>query len=367
MSDILPKAALVTIDYPPERGGVARYLGSLVRELGEDIDVFVPKGHETDGPGSVYGVPMYAGFGPWKWRRMIKLFRNIGRDGYSVSLISHVLPVGTAAWLAKKMGGPEYVVLLHGLDLRLAISTPVRRWLTRRILKGAKHIVVNSNVVALELMAFDASFVPKTVTPGVDSFDVGDKNLARQKAMVADDEFVILAVTRHVPRKGLDRLIEALGFMPKEAKLVIIGDGKDRPRLERIASHFPGRVRFLTQASDAERDLWYAAADIFALPVRDDGKDIEGFGIVYLEAAMAGLPVLAGDSGGAKEAIEDQTTGYLINPHDPREIADAVKYLMKDQSLRERLGQAGRERALRDFRWHERGLQFRGMLFDEQV
>lgn len=366
MTEILPKAALVTIDYPPERGGVARYLGSLVRELGEDIDVFVPKGHAVEGPGSVYAVPMFS-WGIWKWRPMIRLFRNIGRDGYSVALVSHVLPVGTAAWIASHFGGPEYVVLLHGLDLRLATRTPFHRWLVRRILKKAKKIVVNSNVVAQELLGFDASFVPKIVTPGVDPISLPTRAEARQSAGLADQDFIVLAVTRHVPRKGLDRLIEALGFLPDKVKLVLIGDGHDRPRLERIASHFQGRVRFLTQAEDQERDFWYAAADIFALPVRDDGKDIEGFGMVFLEAAMAGLPVLAGESGGAIEAIEDQVTGYLINPHNPREIAEAIKWLMKDEALRARMGQAGKERAEREFRWHERGEEFREILFDETL
>ncbi len=366
MNDLIPKAALVTIDYPPERGGVARYLGALVRELGEDIDVFVPKGHPVDGPGSVYAVPMYTR-GRWKWRPMIGLFRNIGRDGYSVALVSHVLPVGTAAWIASFFGGPEYVVLMHGLDLRLAIRTPFHRWLVRRILKKAKQIVVNSNVVAQELLGYDASFVPKIVTPGVDPINLPDRSEAKAAAGLPDTDFVVLAVTRHVPRKGLDRLIESLGFLPPSVKLVIVGDGQDRSRLERIAAHFPGRIRFITQAGDQERNFWYAAADLFALPVRDDGNDIEGFGMVFLEAAMAGLPVLAGESGGAVEAIEDQVTGYLVNPHDPRIIAEAIAWLMKDESLRKQMGLSGKERAEREFRWHERGEEFRRILFDEQI
>lgn len=114
------------------------------------------------------------------------------------------------------------------------------------------------------------------------------------------------------------------------------------------------RVRFIHEADDAERNAWYAASDAFALPVRDEGDDVEGFGIVFLEAALAGLPSVAGRSGGAPEAVLDGETGLLVDSTDPQAIAGAVQRLRADPELRRRLGRTGCERGLRDFRWEDR-------------
>jgi phosphatidylinositol alpha-1,6-mannosyltransferase len=355
------KVALITLDYPPERGGVARYLGNLVALSNGLVDVFVNHGHLSEGPGHVEHVRLLAR-GPFSWRPMIGFMRGLKKSGYDQILVSHLLPVGTAAWIAKKIGGLPYSVIVHGLDLRLAQSNTRKTWLARQILRDATNVISNSRAIAAEINAFEPSIYPKVITPGAEPFTLPAREDARRVIGLGEKEFVLLAVSRHVQRKGLDRLIESLGFMPKDVKLTIIGDGPDRARIETIAWRFRDRVRLLTTATDLERNLWYAAADVFVLPVREEPADVEGFGIVFLEAALAGLPVIAGKSGGTPEAIVDGVTGLLVDPHNPREIAEAVKALYDRPDIGRKFGDAGKLRALRDFRWEDRAQRFRQIL-----
>lgn len=353
--------ALVTLDYPPERGGIARYLGNLVALSNGMIDVFVDTGHPSEGPGHVEHARLFAR-GPFAWHPMIGFMRRLKKIGYDQVLVSHLLPVGTAAWIASKLGGLPYSIIVHGLDLRLAQINRRKSWLTRKILKNAQNVIANSRAIAAEINAFEPSIFPKVVTPGAEPFIIPERGDARRVIGLPENAFVLLAVTRHVQRKGLDRLVESLGFMPKDVHLVIIGDGPDRGRIETLAWRFRDRVRFLTNATDLERNLWYAASDVFILPVREEPADVEGFGIVFLEAALAGLPVIAGKSGGTPEAIVDGVTGLLVDPHNPREIAEAVKALYDRPDIGRKFGEAGKLRALRDFRWEDRAQIFRQIL-----
>ncbi len=347
------RLALVTLDYPPERGGVARYLGNLVEASHGTIDVFVNEAHQVAGPGHVERARLVRTAWP-AWWPMVPVIRGFRRRGYSSVLVSQALPCGTAAWLARLAGGLPYAAILHGLDLRLALRSRRKTWLLRRILRGARLVIANSRVVADELKTLDARLAPLVITPGVEPIEFPPREAARRDLGVADETFQLLAVTRLVPRKGLDRLLDAMQLLPEDVRLTIIGDGQDRERLASIAAPLGERVCFLREADDAERDAWYAAADVFALPVRDEGDDVEGFGIVFLEAALAGLPSVAGASGGAVEAVADGETGLLVDPHDPQAIAGAIQRLRADPGLRRRLGRAGRERAKRDFRWEDR-------------
>ncbi len=351
------KIALVTLDYPPERGGVARYLGNLVQASSGLIDVFVNRTHQCSGPGHVQGAfLLHEGFVSW-WP-MVEFIRSLKKQ-YSSVLVSHALPVGTAAWLAYQAGGPSYAVVLHGLDLRLALTSKRKAWLLKRVLRGAHAIFANSAFVAAEILAFDDTLKPFVLTPGVEPIAYPSRDEARQALGLLEDEQIILGVGRLIPRKGFDHLIGAMRTLPETAKLVIIGDGYDQHRLDEAAKLVKNRVRFISHASDQERNRWYAASDIFALPVREDNEDVEGFGIVYLEAALAGLPCVAGKSGGAPEAVVDGETGLIVDSQSPDAIADALRKLLQDTELRRRFGHAGKARAQSAFRWDTRWEQLR--------
>ncbi len=355
------RLALITLDYPPERGGVARYLGNLVQESRGMIGVFVNGTHQAIGPGHVEVVPMVRTMKP-AWWPMVPLMRSLGRRGYDQVLVSHALPCGTAALIAKMLGGLPYSVLMHGLDLRLALRTGRKRFLLKYILSHAKAVFVNSEAVASEVRDFHPKIKPVVITPGVEPMSFPPRDGSRTSFGIAEDSIVILSVTRLISRKGIDRLIEAMKSLPSHVQLVVIGDGADRERLATQAASLGERFRILSHVEDSERDAWYAAADIFAMPVRDEGDDVEGFGIVFLEAALAGLPVVVGKSGGAVEAVNDGETGLLVEPNDLSALVDALKRLEGDANLRKQMGAAGRARAMAEFRWDARWDKMRQVL-----
>ncbi len=351
----MKKIALVTLDYPPQQGGVARYLWNLAKALGEaTVTVFVDRTHpvSVDAPAEKVRLFVPGPFGWWMSIIQIWLMRSRGFEGV---MVSHVLPLGTAALIARCLGGLPYIVLLHGLDARLAKKTPMKRWLFRQVLKRAKLVLVNSQRAGEEVHSIIKGQPFRVLLPAVEQeIKLPEKTASRAKLGVEAGELLVLSVARLVPRKGIDRLIESMSFVDPSIRLVILGDGSDRERLDRHAQHFGKRVQFVSNTSDQEKHEWYAAADLFALPVREEEDDIEGFGIVFLEAALFGLVAIAGNSGGVPEAVLDGVTGLLVDPHHPRRIADAIEALRKDTQLKKRLGEAARERALKDFRWEDR-------------
>lgn len=346
------KIALVTLDYPPETGGVANYLSHLVREADGHIDVFVNLSHSTTGPGRVEAIHLIAK-GPWPWRPSVSSIRSLKTVPYDHVLISHLLPLGTAALLARMMGGLPYSLFIHGLDLRLAMAHPRKKYIAKYVIRQAEHVFTNSESIASEIRSF-SDVTPEVITPGAEEHKTADRAEARKRLGIDENASIVLAVGRLVPRKGFDHLIDALRYLPTDRQLVILGDGNDRQRLEELARPFSKQVTWITDADDETRDLWYSAADVFALPVRDEGSDVEGFGIVFLEAAAHGLPVIAGKSGGAVEAIKDGKTGLLVDPENSQQIAEQIEYLFMHKDTREEMGRAGRERVHTDFSWRER-------------
>jgi phosphatidylinositol alpha-1,6-mannosyltransferase len=172
------------------------------------------------------------------------------------------------------------------------------------------------------------------------------------------DRPTIVTIARLEDRyKGHDVMIRALALVRErvpDAQWVVVGDGSLRAELEQQAHSqgVAGSVRFLGRVSDEERDLWLRRADVLAMPSRlpEDGQAGEGFGIVFLEAAAYGKPVLAGNVGGALDSVSDGETGLLVDPRDPRAVAGAIVTLLLDRELAARLGAAGAARA-RNFAW----------------
>ena len=219
---------LVTLDYPPERGGVARYLGNLIRVAAGGIEtVYVPEEHACVGPGQVVNARFVWPHWP-RWAPLLLFFKRLGKQtSVPLVFISHVLPVGTAAWMTSFFGGPRYAILLHGLDLRLAVSSRRKRFLLKYILKRARAVFTNSGFVAQEVRAVFPELAPITVSPGVEPQMFVDREVARTHFLISRETIQLLAVTRLVPRKGIDRLIEALAFLPPQIHLTVIGRGTD--------------------------------------------------------------------------------------------------------------------------------------------
>lgn len=324
---------LATYEYPPDLGGVAAYLGGLFSAVG---DVRVAR----------FRLPKF----PLGWlAHLPKMF--LSSRGADVVIVSHVLPLGTAAMLS----GKPYAVIVHGLDLRSAAAHPRKKALAARVLYRAKLVVANSRATSRELAAFgmdpDAALV---LTPGVDA-RFGEAGTSS----AAPDRKVLLSVGRFVPRKGFDRLIRLLPQLRAscgEVDLVIAGAGPEEARLrkEAVLSGVAAHVTFVIAPDRAALAGLYRSAHAFALPVRASKDDLEGFGIVLLEAAVFGLPVVASRVGGIPEAVAEGETGLLVDPDSEGELFEALKRLLSDPEAMRRMGEAGRARVIRDFRWEDR-------------
>jgi phosphatidylinositol alpha-1,6-mannosyltransferase len=178
---------------------------------------------------------------------------------------------------------------------------------------------------------------------------------AIRRRLAPGGELLLLSVGRLQRRKGHDLAIQAVAAIRDRYPLryVIAGDGDERRRLEDLARSLGvlDVVTFAGAVPPDELPQYFAAADVFLLPNRVDSGDVEGFGIVFLEASSTGTPVIGGNNGGVPEAVASGETGWLVSGVDVDELAQAIGGLAADAGLRARLGAAGRERVLRSFTW----------------
>jgi phosphatidylinositol alpha-1,6-mannosyltransferase len=366
----VPDVLLLSQFFPPAIGGSANLLANVYQRLGRRVTVVTDAGSSPspDGPtGSLdvnharlatphWGLANPAG--TLHHLRTASLVRRLAR-GRAVVHCARVLPEGVAAWLASRAGGPRYVCWSHGEDLATAGTSRELTLVTRLVLRGAARALANSDNTASLLERFGvARSTVRVAHPGVDARrfrpDVDGRPVRRR--LGAEHDLVLLSVGRLQRRKGHDtaiRALAALGPARASVRYVIVGTGDEEPALRRLAAEcgVAGRVRFEGAVAEAELPEYYAACDVFLLPNRRDGEDIEGFGIVFLEAQASARPVIAGRSGGAPEAVAEGETGLLVSGDDDAELAAALETLLSSAELRARLGAAGRERVLREFSW----------------
>ena len=192
----------------------------------------------------------------------------------------------------------------------------------------------------------------------------------RRRWGIAPDAPVVVCTARMVRRKGQDMLLEAwprvLDAVP-DARLLLVGDGPDRKALQRTASGRPEVARsvvFTGAVPWTEMPAHTDAGDVFAMPCRTrlGGLEPEAFGIVALEAAACGLPVVIGDSGGAPETVLDGDTGFVVPPNNAGEVAERLAELLTDRDRARAMGERGRDRAMRQWTWQRSGERLRKLL-----
>lgn len=321
------KVLLATVDFPPQQGGVARYLWALKQTLGDRVEVlYWPK--------------------PLGRSQMLRELWRAAKQCETI-WVSHILPIGTMAWLIKLVGRKPYVVILHGMDFDLARRNWWKRFLARRILKNAQRVVANSHALAAEIQAFVRIREPLVVHPCIPDFLVQG---SRRPAVVGNEDIVtLLTVSRLVERKGHLDVLRAVRDLP-HVRYLIVGDGPYYRKIYyRIKDlELQDRVRIIKNVSDDELARMYQQADIFVMPTQKREFDREGFGIVYLEAQLFGLPVVAANHAGIDEAVLDKVTGFLINDQQV-ELKRVIEKLAGDRELRQRMGQFGRDFVLAGF------------------
>jgi phosphatidylinositol alpha-1,6-mannosyltransferase len=232
---------------------------------------------------------------------------------------------------------------------------PVALRVARRILRGAAAVLAAGTYPAEQAEhAAKRRLDTVVVPPGVDSarfrpLDADARVAARQRFGIDPDRPFVLGLSRLVPRKGFDIVIDAVRELDG-VQLVVAGTGRDHRRLVRRARG-SDRIHFVGRVADADLPLLYGCADVFAMCCRDrwGGLEAEGFGIVFLEAAACGIPAVAGRSGGSHEAVVDGETGFVVDPHDLHAVRAAIAQLCDEPSTRTEMGAAARRRAEADF------------------
>jgi phosphatidylinositol alpha-1,6-mannosyltransferase len=255
-----------------------------------------------------------------------------------------------------------YMVVLHGAEVTVPGRLPLSRLILSRVLKNASHIIAAGEYPAAEARrAGGGGSLPITVIPpGVDTqrfrpLSIDERISARREFGVGDDAELIVGVSRLVPRKGFDTLIEvaaALRTSRPRLQVLIGGGGRDADRLQKLIDKLGAPVRMLGRVTDEQLPQLYGCADVSAMLCRSrwGGLEQEGFGIVFSEAASCGVPQIAGNSGGAADAVLDGLTGKVVqNPSDVAQVAGTVAQLLDDAFLRSLMGVASRERALNTF------------------
>jgi phosphatidylinositol alpha-1,6-mannosyltransferase len=293
---------------------------------------------------------------PWLPRRIDELADELGA---SLVMLDPAVPLGA---IGPRLRHP-YGVVLHGAEVTVPARLPALRQVLGRVLRGARLVVAAGSYAADE--ATRAAGVPLPVVvvpPGVDvdrfrPLSAGEIDRARLDHGLPVGRPLVLAVSRLVPRKGFDTMLRAASRARSavpDLVVAIAGAGRDRARLERLAAELDVPAVFLGRVPDEALPSLYGCADVFAMlcRVRWGGLEQEGFGIVFVEAAAAGVAQIAGASGGAAEAVETGVSGFVIDPPtDVQQVTAALVELLRDATLRDRMGAAARARAVREFRY----------------
>ncbi len=355
------KHLLVTNDFPPKVGGIQNYLWELWRRLPSDSAAVLTTPHagakafdaqqpiriERDRAKVLLPTRALA-------RRINALAAELDVD---LVLLDPAVPLGILGpWLERPYG-----VVVHGAEVTVPGRLPLASSVLRRVLRGAQVVVAAGGYPAAEAHRCAGIELPTIVVPpgvATDRFvpiDTPTQREVRHRLGLDADAPLVVGLSRLVPRKGFDVLIDAVTVVAKRRptlQLAIAGSGRDRSRLERRARRSGSPVLFLGRIDDAESAALLGSADVFAMLCRERwaGLEQEGFGIVFLEASSCSVPVIAGRSGGSAEAVVDETTGIVIDrPKNVAEVAAAIERLLDDQDLSQRLGHAGRVRAEREF------------------
>jgi phosphatidyl-myo-inositol dimannoside synthase len=348
---------LVTNDFPPKVGGIQSYLWELWRRLPADEFAVLTTAHD--------GGRAFDAQQPFRVERTADrlllprrhLVRRIDRLAAEVDAAFVVLDPALPLGLVGPHLERPYGIVVHGAEITVPGRLPGAAALLGRVLRGASHVIAAGRYPAAEARRAAGCELQLTVVPpGVDverfqPLDAPQRRAARERFALAADGLLVVGVSRLVPRKGFDVLIEAAARLVvayPRLEVAISGAGRDRRRLERLATQRQAPVRFLGRVPNDDLPALCACADVFAMACRTRwaGLEQEGFGIVFLEAAACGVPQVAGDSGGAAEAVVDDVTGLVVrHPRRPDAVAAALSRLLDDQPLRARLGAAARVRA----------------------
>ena len=361
--------------FPPRHGGSGRWFYELYRRLepgtvtivtqdnadpgDQRVDAEFPQRiHRTAmaspswGLLSVTGLVFYA-------RTLMRILR-LKPSGLSQIHCGRTIPEGFIGLLLARLLRKPLLCYVHGEDIEVARTSRELTWIVNRVLRGADRLICNSQNTKSLLMKH--WHVPakkiEVINPGVDeqTFCPAEPDSAFREKVGWDDRFVCLTVGRLQRRKGHDKMIEAIPQIKKEIPNIlyaIVGQGDNYLNLAAEAKKLglEQQVQFLDEIEDDDLIRCYQQCDVFMLPNRSDGNDIEGFGMVLVEAQASGKPVIAGNSGGTAETMKVGKTGMIVDCTSPEAIAKAVNSLKEEMEQGAFQPDACRQHVLENLTW----------------
>lgn len=371
------KSLLVTLDFPPDYGGVASYYYQLAKNLPADkIVVLAPEKGDTksfdlqqrftiirsktlaeiaESKGGLLNLNSKL-----KWLKLSDEIKILAKNHqFKTLLIGQVLPLGHIGLMLRNKF--SFIFFAHGMDITVPAKNIRKKILLKKIIKKATKIIANSYFTRHELFLLGADKEKITVINPCPNLNAEHVNEEIVKKFLHENDLaekkIILTVGRLVKRKGHDQIIKAMPQILKKipnAFYLIAGAGPYKPELENLISKnkLGAFVKFINKPESNLLPTLYQACEVMAMPARSLGNgDVEGFGIVYLEANTFGKPVVGGKSGGVPEAVVNEKTGLLVDPQNTEEIAQAIISLLIDEAYANRLGLQGMDRVHEEFNW----------------
>jgi phosphatidylinositol alpha-1,6-mannosyltransferase len=371
------KVLVVTNDFPPRVGGVNGYVAELMRRFPRgDVTVFAadwPEASAFDAryPQRVVRWPARGMYPTATVRdRVEELVREHGAD---IVLFGAAAPLALMGRSIQRRTGVPYATFTHGVEV-WAGQVPVTRGLLGSVSRGAV-LTMGVSEWAVEQLRQVVGTEPwiELLPPGIDRtrFHPGVPDAEARERHGLGDHPVISCVARLTLRKGQDKVIRAMPWILREvpdARFLVVGSGPDRERLEGLAHRkkVADRVVFVGEVPYEVLPQYFRAGDVFAMPCRTRklGLEVEAFGLAFIEASAVGRPCVAGDSGGAPEAVVHGETGLVVDGNEVDEVAEAVLELLGAPDKAAKLGARGADRVHRDFTWEALSARLRGLLVD---
>ncbi|HVE74891.1 MAG TPA: glycosyltransferase family 4 protein [Mycobacteriales bacterium] len=363
------KTLVITNDFPPRVGGIQAYVQGLVsRQPAAEVVVYAPawSGARDFDAAQAFPVHRHPSSLMLPTRDVLRRARDLARaESCDRVWFGAAAPL---ALLARPLGLSRAVASTHGHEVGWAML-PGARQLLKRIGRNVDVATYLGEYTRVRLASALPHLAP--LPSGVDTelFRPLEGTSELRRSLGLGSRPVVVCISRLVPRKGQDVLIRALPELQRrvpETALLCVGGGPDAPRLQRLAAEVGLAEDVVLTGSVPWADLpeYYRAGDVFAMPCRSRraGLEVEGLGIVYLEASASGLPVVAGMSGGAPDTVQEGVTGRVVDGRSVSAVAAAVGDLLEDREQAVRMGRAGRAWVQREWQWDLLAARLRSLL-----
>jgi phosphatidylinositol alpha-1,6-mannosyltransferase len=384
VENVYKKILLVTNDFGPRAGGIETFvIGLLERIKGHEVTVFTSQQGDT----SVYDQQWIDKFGvrvirdqskillpSWRVKRAAK--KIVAAKNIDVVVFGAAAPLALMSPSLRKSGVKKIIALTHGHEVWWAKIFPFRLAI-KRIGKNVDHLTYlgefTRQAISKPLTRKSATEMVK-IAPGIDTahFIPQPDAMQKRKELGLQDKKIIISVGRLVHRKGQDNLIQAMPAVLKKipnAHLLLVGEGPYRKHLEKLVmkSSLEQNVTIAGRIMYDKLPSYLSAADLFAMPSRSRffGLEVEGLGIVYLEASACGIPVVAGNSGGAPDAVLEGVTGLCVDGTNIEQITAAIVEICSDAERASHMGAAGRNWIVNQWRWDIWSKEFNALLVEQ--